>query len=95
MSTTAKKKWTMEDGKTRAASEGPWIAREDVQQFLTFCAANGHGTRPHPDAFIDAHQVQHKGHWMGLIWNKSFRRYTADRRLSLLVQSFAATKEQP
>lgn len=93
MKTNAAKKWTCSDGKTRNAGQGPWVDREDVQQFLAFCNENGHVTRTHPDPFIEAHQVRHKGHWMGLIWNKAWKRFTADRRLSLLVQSFAAMKK--
>lgn len=89
----AQKRWTMPDGKTRAAGEGPWIASGDIEAFLKFCEANGHATRDHPDPWkLRDHQVKHQGHWMSLLWNKSFKRYTADRRLSLLVQSFAADK---
>lgn len=90
---TQTKRWTMPDGKTRAAGEGPWIASDDIGAFLDFCEANGHTTREHPDPWkLRAHQVKHQGHWMSLLWNKNFKRYTADRRLSLLVQSFAAAK---
>lgn len=82
----------MPDGKTRAASKGPWIAAFDRAAFLAFCEAQGHETREHPGLCSNGYQVRHQGHWMGLLWNKHFKRYTADRRLSLLVQSFAATK---
>lgn len=88
--TPGRRKWTMPDNKTRAASEGPWIAICDVADFIAFCEANGHTTRKHTDPFRDGYQVRHAGHWMGLLRNKSFGRYTADRRLSLVVQSFAA-----
>lgn len=84
--TPGRRKWTMPDNKTRAASEGPWIAIEHVTAFITFCEAQGHETRKHRDGY----QVRHAGHWMGLMHNKAFGRYTADRRLSLVVQSFAA-----
>lgn len=86
------RKWTMPDGKTRAASEGPWIASADLNQFLAFCQANGHATREHPDPWKNDWQVKHQGHWMSLSWNKNWKRYTADRRLALVVQSFAASK---
>lgn len=89
------KRYTMPDGKTRAASQGQWIFGEDVKAFLEFCQDNGHETRKHPGLCSTGYQVRHAGHWMGLLWNKSFRRYTADRRLSLLVQSFAATGKTP
>lgn len=94
MNTTATraKRWTMPDGKTRNAGQGPWIAREDMPAFLAFAATNGHETREHPGLYSNGYQVQHQGHWMGLLWNKNWRRYTADRRLSLLVQTFAASK---
>jgi hypothetical protein len=81
------------NAKLRAASEGPWVASGQVDDFLAFCKTNGHETRLHPDPWIKAHQVKHQGHWMAVIWNNSFKRYTADRRLSLIVQSFATERE--
>jgi hypothetical protein len=90
-----KRKWTMTDGVTRNAGQGPRIYRSDMDAFLTFCERNGHKTRKHPDLFTDGWQVQHKGHWMSLLWNKSWARYTADWRLSLIVQSFAAEAAAP
>lgn len=86
------RKWTLPDGKTRDASAGPWVSSDDRKAFLAFCEANGHQTREHPDPFRHAWQIRHQGHWMGLLWNKNTRRYTADRRLTLIVQSFAATR---
>lgn len=83
---------TMPDGKTRAAGEGPWVAAERIDAFIEFCERNGHQTREHPDPWVRAKQIMHKGHWMSIIWNKHFKRYTADRRLSLIVQSFATEK---
>lgn len=90
----AKKPHTMPDGKTRNACAGPWVAPEDMQRFLVFCGTNGHGVREHTGLCSDGYQVRHQGHWMGLLWNKHTRRYTADRRLSLIVQSFAASREE-
>jgi len=86
----SQRKWTMRDGVTRNAGQGPRIGRVDMASFLAFCECNGHKTRKHPDPLTEGWQVQHKGHWMSLLWNKSWERYTADRRLSLIVQSFAA-----
>lgn len=86
------KKPSVIDGKTRNASEGPWIAVERFEAFIEFCERNGHPTREHPDPWITAKQIFHNGHWMAVIWNKRFMRYTADRRLSLVVQSFANDK---
>lgn len=82
----------MPDGKTRAASEGPWIASADVSAFLQFCDHHGHSWKDHPDPWRVGYLIKHKGQWMGLLWNKSFQRYTADRRLALIVQSFAVEK---
>lgn len=84
------RKWTMSDGVTRNAGQGPWIERSDMNEFLAFCERNGHKTRSHPNGFTDCWQVRHDGHWMAMPWNKSWERYTADRRLSLIIQSFAA-----
>jgi hypothetical protein len=89
-----KKPHTMPDGKTRNACAGPWISLEDMPKFLDFCAANGHETRLHRGIDSTGHQVKHQGHWMALPWNRNTKRYTADRRLSLIVQSFAAAKIQ-
>ena len=86
---------TMPDGKTRSAAAGPWVAGEDIGAFLQFCRQQGRETREHPGLMSRGYQVRHDGHWMPLLWNKSFKRYTADRRLSLLVQSFAASKPRP
>lgn len=69
-----------------------WIRREDVAAFLRFCEQQGHETRDHTDPFKDGFQVRHGGHWMAVVWSKPWNRYTADRCLSLLVQSFAASK---
>lgn len=78
----------------RNPAEGVWVARDAVQDFLQFCRDNGHATREHPDPFRDAHQIRHKNHWMSIIWNKFTERYTADRRLSLIVQSFAGEQSE-
>ena len=75
------------------AHEGPWVSRDDIKAFLAFCAENGHATREHSGLSSTGYQVQHAGHWMGVVWNKAWRRFTADRRLSLIVQSFAAQKQ--
>lgn len=69
-----------------------WIKREDAPRFRQFCEENGYPTRDHTDPFKDAFQVRHKGHWMVVVWSKPWSRYTADKRLALLVQSFAAEK---
>ncbi|MEI2416167.1 hypothetical protein V8Z80_08275 [Orrella sp. JC864] len=67
-----------------------WIASEDEAEFREFCESNGHATRDHTDPFRRGFQVQHKGHWMGVVWNGAFKRYSADSRLSLIVQSWAS-----
>lgn len=82
----------MPDGKTRAASQGPWIASGDCQQFLGWLTAQGIGWREHTGLWSNGYQVRHDGHWMALLWNKSFRRYTADRRLEAIVRGFRASK---
>lgn len=83
-----KKPYTMKDGKTRDASCGPWVSLSDVAGFVSFCRQNGHAVREAEKGY----QVQHQGHWMGLVWNSGFKRYTADRRLSSIAQSFAAAQ---
>lgn len=88
------KKWTMPDGKTRAASEGPWVSLKDCRAFREWLTSKGVEWRKHPGLMSEGYQVRHQGHWMGLLWNKGFKRYTADRRLSLIVQSFAAEKAE-
>ena len=87
-----KKTWAMPDGKTRNAGKGPWVASENIDLFLSYCRKNGHETRPHPDVWREGYQVRHQGHWMALLWNNGFSRYTADRRLYELVQDFSMQK---
>lgn len=83
----------MPNGKTRDASCGPWIASADIDKFVEFCKAQGKEVRTTPALGVYAnYQVRHNEHWMQLSWNKAFRRFTADRRLGLIVQSFAASK---
>lgn len=86
------KRWTMPDGRTRNACAGPWVSSDALADFLVFCARNGHETRGHTGIGSRGYQIRHQGHWMGLLWNKNTMRYTADRRLSLLVQSFSAER---
>lgn len=74
-----------------------WIKRDDMAAFRAFCEANGYATRDHTGPFLDGIQVRHNGHWMALVWNKPWKRYSADARLGLIVQSFAhseATKKE-
>ncbi|WP_028354791.1 hypothetical protein [Bordetella petrii] len=70
-----------------------WVSRESADEFRRFCEQHGHETREHSDPFKNGFQVRHKGHWMAVVWNKAWNRYTADRRLGLLVQSFAAERK--
>lgn len=74
------------------AADSKWIKREDAAAFRQFCEENGHATRDHTDPFKDGFQVHHQGHWMAVVWSMPWNRFTADKRLSLLVQSFAASK---
>jgi hypothetical protein len=76
----------------RDASKGPWLDSKDVQAFLVFCSKKGYATRGHTNVWIDAHQVKFQGHWMSITFNKNYKRYTADKRLSLVVQSFLTEK---
>jgi len=78
---------------TRSASDGPWVDQKDIAAFRVFCEKNGRATRENTGLLQDGFQVKHQGHWMALSWNRAFKRYTADRRLSLLVQSFATQKK--
>lgn len=71
-----------------------FVLRADVPSFRAFCERNGHPTREHTDPFKDGFQVRHKGHWMALVWSKSWNRYSADSRLGLLMQSWAAERDQ-
>ena len=74
---------------TRDASKGPWLDSKDVQAFLVFCSKKGYATRGHKNPWIKAYDIKFNGHWMALMYNKAHNRYTADKRLGLVVQSFA------
>lgn len=69
-----------------------YVLRDDRDAFLKFCEDNGHQTKPHVNPFEDAYMVRHQGHWMAIKWNNGLCRYSADRRLGLIVQSFLVTK---
>lgn len=71
-----------------------WIRRENLPAFRAFCEASGHATREHTDPFKDGIQVRHQGHWMALVWSKSWERYSVDARLGLIVQSFAHSRKE-
>lgn len=86
------KRWTMPDGKTRNACTGPFVSPEDMADFKEFCTRNGITFRDHTGIYSSGYQVRHQGHWMALLWNKGTKRFTADRRLTLIVQSFAAER---
>jgi hypothetical protein len=86
------KRYTMEDGKTRAAGRGPWVSADDCRNFLGWLTAQGISWREHTGLGSRGYQVRHDGHWMGLLWNKGFRRYTADRRLENIVRRFVESK---
>ena len=78
--------------KQRDASSGPHIALAHLTKFLEFCEGAGLKWRESPDIFRSRdYDVQYTGHWMGLKWNKSFNRYTVDRRLAMVVQDFLVT----
>lgn len=74
--------------------EGPWVSVSDIERFEAWCKAHGYQTRQ-PKGITNPTQtgfeIRHQGNWMGIRWNRGTERYTADRRLSLVVQSFAAT----
>lgn len=71
-----------------------FILREDRDAFLAFCEKEGHKTRHNKDPFRDAYDIRHGNHWMAIIWNNATKRYSADRRLNLIVQSFVLSKQQ-
>lgn len=77
---------------SRDASTGPYVSSEDRRSFLDYCIAGGMDVRDHPDPFRRGAQVYYQGHWMSLLWNKSFRRYTVDKRLAVIVQQWSAGK---
>jgi hypothetical protein len=77
----------------RDASKGPFISSEDLERFKVFAEKAGHKMEDHPDPFRRGFVVQYDGHWMGLLWNKNWKRYTADSRLDPLVKAFKASLE--
>jgi hypothetical protein len=68
-----------------------FVERAVIEAFLSFCEQQGCRTREHTGLMSNGYQVQYQGHWMALLWNKSFKQFTADRRLSPLIQSFRLT----
>jgi hypothetical protein len=87
-----KKLYTKSNDKTRNARIGPWIADGQFDVFLTFCADNKHSVRAHPNPILRAFQIRFAGHWMSFIWNKKYKRFTADHRLDHIVAHFKTTQ---
>ena len=83
-----KKPYTMPDGKTRSAATGPVIEKSKINEFLDFCKSKCLPVRTKTSLSVSGYDVRYDGHWMGLCWNSSFKRYTADRRLENLLNQF-------
>lgn len=77
----------------RTASVGPWIALGDLDLFSSFCVSSGYTVRV-PVSLNSDLDVYFEGHWMSVRWNKNNRRYTADRRLSSIVQKFVSERKK-
>lgn len=78
----------------RSAGEGAFVEQREVAGFLAYCASLKLETRGHSGWPVQTgYQVRYQGHWMALCWNKSWKRYTADKRLGDIVDQFVAKKE--
>lgn len=77
----------------RSAAVGAFITQDELPAFLAHCTGLGLATREHSGwPAQSGYQVRYQGHWMALCWNKSWKRYTADKRLGELVDQFVAKK---
>ncbi|NCQ51837.1 hypothetical protein GW796_08080 [archaeon] len=59
-----------------------------MSSFENHCNDFGYKIRPHSSLTQIGIQVLKDGHWMGVVWNKNFKRYTVDIRMKELVDSF-------
>jgi hypothetical protein len=58
-----------------------------LEAFSEFARNNGYEVRPHTSVFAGI-QVKVGPHWMAVVWNKNWKRYTADIRMKHLVDNF-------
>jgi hypothetical protein len=65
-----------------------FIPAGKLEAFEAFASTNGHATRPHSSLYVNGMQVKVGQHWMAVVWNKNWKRYTADIRLKQLVDAF-------
>jgi hypothetical protein len=72
--------------KQRNPATGPAIEENEIKLFLQWCDVNKVQHRPHTGQY--GYQIQAYGHWMVLSWNKSYKRFTADRRLAPMISAF-------
>lgn len=65
-----------------------FISDHELGNFATFLCGSGFDIRQDPNPFTNGIQVRRNGHWMGIIWNKAWKRYTVDSRLKDLLERY-------
>jgi hypothetical protein len=68
-----------------------FVEQGAVDEFEQFLNAHSIVTRPHPTLNTAGFQAHHSGHWMAVVWNKNWKRYTVDSRLATFVTQFKST----
>ena len=67
-----------------------YIESGQLTSFTWYLNSRGVETRNHSSPYVTGIQALKDGHWMAVVWNKNWRRYTVDRRLAEYVQDFGA-----
>lgn len=65
-----------------------YIDRGQLTEFTWYLNSRGVKTRDHSSLHAQGIQAFKDGHWMAIVWNKNWRRYTVDQRLGQFVQDF-------
>ena len=65
-----------------------FIPAGELDAFCDFAHNSGYDVRPHSSLYATGIQVKVGPHWMAVVWNKNWKRYTADIRMKDLVDKF-------
>ena len=66
--------------------------QEQLMRFEYFLSTKGIQTRIHLGWNSHGIQVFYSGHWMAILWNKTKKSYTVDKRLEKLLTEFKGLK---
>lgn len=75
--------------KQRNPNRGPFLSIAEKVLFEKWCVVQQYNTRlRYNGCNCNGIDVRYNGHWMGVIYNKGFNRYTVDKRMAPLIEEF-------